>query len=62
MAKVLRVETRAMERTAAKWAEWATNKPSAAEMADFQEIVATEAYEALVKEFADIVSRVSPVR
>jgi len=32
----------------------AANKPSAAEMADFQEGVATEAYGALRKEFADI--------
>ena len=54
LPKLLRVEDRAMDRTAAKWTEWAANKPSAAEMANFQESVATEAYETLKKEFADI--------
>jgi hypothetical protein len=54
LPKLFRVEDRAMERTAAKWAEWAANKPSAAEMADFQESVAAEAYESLKKEFADL--------
>jgi len=54
LPKLFRIEDRAMERTAAKWAEWAANKPSAAEMADFQESVAAEAYEALKKEFADL--------
>ncbi len=54
LPKLFRVEDRAMERTAAKWAEWAAAKPSAAEMADFQESVAAEAYEALKKEFADL--------
>ena len=54
LPKLFRVEDRAMQRAAAKWAEWAADKPSAAEMADFQESVATEAYEALRKEFADI--------
>ena len=62
LPKLFRVEDRAMERTAAKWAEWAANKPSAAEMADFQESVAGEAYEALKKEFADILGRVPPAR
>jgi len=61
-AKVLRVENRAMERTAAKLVEWAAKKPAPAEMADFQESVAAEAYEALRREFADIVSRVPPAR
>ncbi len=60
LPKLFRIEDRAMERTAAKRAEWAANKPSAAEMAEFQESVATEAYEALKKEFADILSRVPP--
>jgi hypothetical protein len=46
-----------MGRAAAKWAEWASRKPAAAEMAGFQEDVAAEAYEALKKEFADILSR-----
>ena len=54
LPKLFRVEDRAMERTAAKWAEWAAAKPSAAEMADFQDSVAAEAYEALKKEFADL--------
>jgi flagellar motility protein MotE (MotC chaperone) len=51
-----------MDRTAAKWTEWAANKPSAAEMANFQESVATEAYEALKKEFADILNKMPPAR
>ena len=54
LPKLLRIEDRAMQRTAAKRAEWAAAKPSAAEMADFQESVAAEAYEALNKEFADL--------
>jgi hypothetical protein len=54
LAKVLRVEDRAMERTAAKWAEWAAAKPSAAGMAEFQELVAGDVLEALKKEFADL--------
>ena len=52
LAKLFRIEDRALERTAAKWAEWAAKKPTAAEMAGFQESVAAEAYEALRKEFA----------
>jgi hypothetical protein len=39
LPKLFRVEDRGLERTAA-------DRPSAAEMADFQEGVATEAYEA----------------
>jgi hypothetical protein len=62
LAKILRIENRALEETAAKLAGWETKKPSAAEMADFQENVAGEAYEALSKEFKDIISRVHPVR
>ena len=62
LAKVLRVEDRAMERAAAKRTEWAAKKPSPAEMADFQESVAIEAYEALKKEFAEIVGRAVPAR
>ena len=57
LPKLFRVEDRAMGRAAAKWAEWASRKPAAAEMAGFQEDVAAEAYEALKKEFADILSR-----
>jgi hypothetical protein len=62
LAKVIRVENRAMERTAAKLAEWAAKKPAAAEIADFQESVAAEACESLRKEFAEILSRVPPAR
>jgi hypothetical protein len=62
LPKLFRVEDRAMARTAAKWAEWAANKPSAADMADFQESVAAEAYETLKKEFADILVRSAPDR
>lgn len=62
LPKLLRVEDRAMDRTAAKWTEWAANKPSAAEMANFQESVATEAYETLKKEFADILNKMPPAR
>jgi hypothetical protein len=54
LAKVLRIEDRATERTVAKWAEWAAAKPSAAEMAEFQESVAAEALEALKREFGDL--------
>lgn len=59
LAKVLLVEDLAMERAALKWAEWAAKKPSAAEMADFQEGVAAEAYDALKKEFAYILASYS---
>ena len=62
LPKLLRVEDRAMGRTTAKWADWLANKPSAAEMADFQESVAAEAYEALKKEFADILNQTTPTR
>ena len=54
LAKLLRIEDRAFERTAERWAAWETAKPAAAEMAEFQESVAAEAYEALRKEFADL--------
>jgi hypothetical protein len=54
LAKLFRIEDRALGREAAKWTEWAGAKPAAAEMADFQESVASEAYEALRKEFADL--------
>lgn len=57
LAKILRVEDRAMERAAAKRAEWAARKPSAAEMADFQESVAAEALAALRGEFAALLAR-----
>lgn len=64
LPKLFRIEDRAMERTAAIWTAWAAKKPTAAEMASFQEDVATEAYEALKTEFVDILSKskVSPVR
>ena len=54
MPKLFRIEDRALARAAAKRSEWAATTPSAAEMADFQEDVAAEAYQALIKEFADI--------
>jgi len=44
-----------LERTAAK-------RPTAAEMADFQESVAAEAYAALRREFAALVGRAAPSR
>jgi hypothetical protein len=62
LAKILRIENGTLEETAAKLAGWETKKPSAAEMADFQESVAGEAYAALRKEFKDIISRVPPAR
>lgn len=62
LAKLLRIEDRAMDRTAAKWTEWAANKPSAAALAEFQESVAAEALEAMKKEFADILNRVPASR
>ncbi|MBN1938416.1 MAG: hypothetical protein JW843_02450 [Candidatus Aminicenantes bacterium] len=52
LAKLFRVEDRVLEETEAKWAEWAAKKPSAAEMAGFQENIAAEACEAIRKEFA----------
>ncbi len=54
LPKLFRIEDRALARAAAKRSEWAATTPSAAEMADFQEDVAAEAYQALIKEFADI--------
>ena len=58
LAKLFRIEDGAMERAAAKRAEWLTRKPGPAEMADFQESVAAEAYEAMVREFADLLAKV----
>jgi len=60
LAKLLRIEDRAMGRVAAKTAEWAANKPSAAGMAEFQESIAAEAYDALRTEFADILKGLLP--
>jgi len=60
-AKVLRAENQALEKTAARLAEWEKKKPSAAEMADFQESVAAAVFEALKKEFADL-SPAQPAR
>jgi hypothetical protein len=57
LAKLFRIEDHAMERAAAKRAEWSAAKPSAAEMADFQESVAAEAYRALTREFADLLAK-----
>jgi hypothetical protein len=54
LAKLFRIEDRGMERESAKWAEWSAAKPAAAEMADFQESVASEAFQALTREFADL--------
>lgn len=62
LAKLFRIEDRVLERTAAKWAEWAARKPTAAQMADFQESVAAEAYEALRKEFSALVGTGAPLR
>jgi len=62
LAKILRIEKGALEETAAKLAGWETQKPSAAEMSDFQESIAAGVYEALRKEFKDIISRVPPAR
>ncbi len=57
LPKLFRIEDRAMERTAAKRAEWAAGRPSAAAMAEFQKSVAGEVYEALKKEFAAILGK-----
>jgi hypothetical protein len=54
LAKLLRIEDRAFARTAERWSAWAAAKPSAADVAEFQEKVAAEAYEALTKEFAGL--------
>ena len=54
LPKLFRIEDRVLERTAAKWAEWAAKKPSAAAVAEFQESVAAEAYDSVRKEFADL--------
>jgi len=62
LAKLLRVEDRVMERTAAKLAAWAAVRPPAAEMGEFEESVAAEAYETLKKEFAVLLDRVPPAR
>jgi len=52
LAKLFRIEDRTLASAAAKWAEWAAKKPTAAEMAGFQESLAAEACEALRREFA----------
>jgi hypothetical protein len=53
-AKRQRVEDEALARTAAQLARWGSTKPSAAEVAAFQEAVAVAAYEAWKKELGDI--------
>ena len=53
-AKRQRVEDAALARTAAQLALWESTKPSAAEVAAFQEAVAVAAYEGWKKELADI--------
>ncbi len=60
LPKLFRIEDRAMDRAAAKWAGWAAAKPSAAEMADFQESVAAEAYGSVRREFAGLVGQFGP--
>lgn len=62
LPKLYRIEDRVLERTAAKWAEWAAKRPAAAEVADFQESVAAEAYEAMRREFAALIGPGSPGR
>ena len=57
LAKLYRVEDRVMEREAAMWTDWAAQRPKPAEMADFQERVAAEAYESLRKEFPDLLPK-----
>ncbi len=52
LPKLFRIEDRALDRTAEKRTEWRSAKPSAAALAEFQESVAAEAYEAMKKEFA----------
>ncbi len=54
LAKLLRIEARAMAITEAKKAEWAAAKPAAGEMAGFQDAIAAEVLGSLKKEFADL--------
>jgi hypothetical protein len=54
LAKLLRIEDRAFTRTGERWAAWTAAKPTAAEVAEFQESIAAEAYDALTKEFAGL--------
>jgi hypothetical protein len=53
-AKIQRAENRALESASVRLAEWEKRKPTTAEMADFQESVASAVFEALKKEFADL--------
>ena len=57
LAKLYRIEDRVMERTAAMWTDWVGQRPKPAEMADFEERVATEAYESLKTAFADLLTK-----
>lgn len=57
LAKLYRIEDRVMERAAAMWTDWSGQRPQPAEMADFQERVATEAAESLKTAFADLLAR-----
>jgi len=56
LPKLFRIEDRALETTAARWTAWAAHKPSPDEMAEFEEALASEAFESMKREFADIVS------
>jgi hypothetical protein len=62
LPKILRIENRALETTAAKLADWRTKRPAAAEMADFEESVARTVYESLLREFRDITGGLPPAR
>lgn len=57
LPKLFRIEDRVLEKAAGAWAGWAARRPSPDEMAEFQEALASEAYESMKKEFADIVPR-----
>jgi hypothetical protein len=58
LAKLLRIEARAMAVTAAQKAAWTARKPASAEIAGFQDAIAAEVLGSLKQEFPDILGPV----
>jgi hypothetical protein len=52
--RLLKIENQIMEQATSKLSEWEKQKPAEAEMADFQEKLASWAYESLRLAFPDI--------
>ncbi len=57
LAKILRIEDLALDETAARLAAWEKARPSAEEVAGFQEKIATGVANSMKREFADLLIR-----